>query len=94
MTSGKSYCSLFSALLISSLTRGDDFEDLFMHKNQKFPVSLSENGRIRSCQKSDTLKCLEKIVKMNYKFPPRAPDVFIVDAAVVVNCVQPKSSKT
>ena len=67
-----------------------------MHGNQKFPVSLSlsENGRIRSCKKSDTLKCLEKIVKMNYKFPPRVPDVFIIDAAVVVNCVQPKSSKT
>ena len=35
-------------------------EGFFSHKNQSFPPSLSQYGKLRSGTKSDLLSCLEK----------------------------------
>ena len=48
----KGDCNLFSRLSISHQNRQCDLQEFFKYENQSAPASLSDNGRLRTCQKS------------------------------------------
>ena len=86
----KQNCSLFSRLFNGCQTREGNLEEFFSHDNQRFLPSLSQNGTLRPGNKSDLLKCLEKVHLSSSEVP--ATDAVILDGASIVNMVQP--SKT
>ena len=88
----KKNCSLFSRLFIGCQTREGNLEEFFSHENQSFPPSLLQNGTLRPGNKSDLLKCLEKVHPSSSEVP--ATDTIILDRAAIVNMVQPRGCKT
>ena len=88
----KNNCSLFSRLFIGCQTREGNLEESFLHENQSFQPSLSQNGTLRPGNKSDLLKCLEKVYPSSSEVP--ATDAVILDGAAIVNVVQPRGCKT
>ena len=47
----KEDCRLFSQLFISCQSRQCDLHELFQHENQSAPASLSDSGKLHTCQK-------------------------------------------
>ena len=88
----KEECQLFSKLFISCQSRECDLQKKFQHENQLFPVSLSDGGKIYSCQKSQLISILEKHIKL----PDQEPEAYdiINDGSVLVHALSPKTSKT
>ena len=66
--------------------------EFFQQENQLFPASLSEGGKIYSCQKSQLTSILEKHILL----PDQEPEVddIIIDGSVLVHALPPKRSKT
>ena len=58
----KENCSLFAQLYVACHVREGDLDNFFAHENQNFPPSISQQGKLRSCQKSDILTCIEKLI--------------------------------
>ena len=88
----KEDCSLFSRLYIACQIRDGNLEDFFKYENQPWPPSLSEQGKLRGGQKADLLKQLPyTAVEM-----PTHPyvDAVILDGAVIVQMLQPKTART
>ena len=83
---------MFSRLFIGCQTREGNLEEFFLYENQSFLPSLSQNGTLRPDNKSDLLKCLEKVHPLSSEVP--ATDAVILDGAAVVNVVQPRGCKT
>lgn len=46
----KDDCQLFSRLFISCQTRQCDLQEFFKHENQSSPASLSDSGKLHTCQ--------------------------------------------
>ena len=45
------------------------WKNFFLHENQSCPPSLSQNGTLRPGNKSDLLKCLEKVHPLSSEVP-------------------------
>ncbi|CAC5423003.1 unnamed protein product [Mytilus coruscus] len=93
ISSLKSDLSLFSRLYIACQSRGSDLDEFFEHENQKNPPSLSQNGTIRQCDKSDlSRKCLEPLISKT--IDNSQVNATIIDGAAVVNMLKPGAAKT
>ena len=87
VASPRGNCYLFSRLYISCQVRERDLDSFFPHENQSFPPSLSQYGKIRSGQKSDLLKCLEKVCPAKAEKP--STEVLFLDGTAIVNMLKP-----
>ena len=67
-------------------------EGFFGHKNQSFPPSLSQYGKLRSGTKSDLLSCLEKNGPAQAQRP--SVDALPLDGAAIINMLKSGASKT
>lgn len=83
---------LFSKLFISCQNRECDLQEFFQHENQPFPASLSDGGKIYSCQKSQLTSILEKHITPPDQEPEA--DTFIIDGSALVHTLPPIRSKT
>ena len=87
----KSNCSLFSRLYVSCQVRDGDLEGFFGHENQSFPLSLSQNGKLRSGTKSDLSLCLENNGPVQAQRP--SVEALLLDGAAIVNMLKPGASE-
>ena len=71
----KKSCSLFSRLFIGCQTREVSLEEFFSHENRSFLPLLSQNGTLRPGNKSDLLKCLEKVHPSSSEVPTTDADI-------------------
>ena len=87
----KQDCSLSGRLYIACQTRDGNLDELFSYENQPWPPSLSDQGQLRGGQKADLLKCLPQATS-----PVSTPpvDAVILDGAVIVQMLEPKTSRT
>lgn len=95
ITGLKNDCNLFSRLYIATCEhRAGDLEAFFAHENQASPPSLSVLNKIRSCTKSDLMKCL--IDGTEFSTAPNAPRVTakILVGAAIVHMLQPGQGTT
>ena len=91
MVSLKQNCSLFSQLHISCQVRQRNHDEFFAHENQSYPPSISCFGNLRSGQKTDLLRILEK----GSASPTEATRVFeelLVDGAAIINILKPNGA--
>lgn len=89
----KEDCNLFSRIFISYQSRECDLNDFFRYENQAYPASLSENGKLYSCQKSQLVDVLkDKVVMPDSE--PMDVDCIVVDGSALVNSTPPGSVKT
>ena len=88
----KDDCQLFSRLFISCQNRQCDLQEFFKHENQSHPASLSDSGKLHTCQKSQLVEILEAQVNI----PDREPkgDAIIIDGSALINASHPRTSKT
>lgn len=88
----KDDCQLFSRLFISCQNRQCDLQEFFKHENQSHPASLSDSGKLHTCQKSQLVEILEAQVNI----PDREPkgDAIIIDGSALINALPPRTSKT
>ena len=87
----KEDCSLFGRLCIACQTRDGYLDEFFSSENQPWPPSLSDQGQLRGGQKADLLKCLPQTT-WPVSTPPE--DAVILDGAVIVQVLEPKTSRT
>ena len=78
----KNDCALFSRLYIAYQGRHGNLEEFFKHENQPFPPTLAQAGKIREGQKSDLVKCMERLVERKIDAPQL--EATIIDGAVIV----------
>jgi len=83
----KEDCHLFSQLYISCQSRQCDLHKFFRNENQSAPASLSDSGKLHTCQKSQ----LGETVMPNTE--PEA-DAIIIDGSALANSQPPRTSKT
>ena len=88
----KDDCHLFSRLFISCQNRQCDLQEFFKYENQSAPASLSDNGRLRMCQKSQLTEILQALVTLPDSEPEG--DTIIIDGSALINSLPPRSSKT
>ena len=88
----KEDCHLFSRLFISCQTRDCDLNEFFQHENQTFPASLSNNGQLHACQKSQLVDILTAEVVLPEAEPEA--DAIIIDGSAFVNSVPPQTTKS
>ncbi|XP_056003733.1 uncharacterized protein LOC130049767 [Ostrea edulis] len=88
----KEECQLFSKLFISCQSRECDFQEFFKHENQAFLASLSDNGKLLSCQKSQLVPLLEDKITLPDVLP--GVEVIIINGLDLVNANPPRTSKT
>ena len=88
----KDDCQLFSRLFISCQTRECDLQEFFKHENQSSPASVSDSGKLHTCQKSQ----LTDILQAQVTLPDRDPegDAIIIDGSAFINATPPRYSKT
>ena len=92
LTAARNDCSLFSRLFIACQVRDGDLDDFFQHENQSCPPALSCDGKLRYCNKSDLLGCLEKLVPSQQE--PPSVSTLVIDGAALVNMLAPQQCKT
>ena len=83
---------LFSRLYIARQIRDGYLEDLFKYESQPWPPSLSQLDQLRGGQKADLLKCLSS-TSANIA-PHPGVDAVILDGAVIVQMLRPKTVRT
>ena len=66
----KGDCRLFSQLFISCQTRQCDLQEFFRHGNPSSTASLSDGGKLHTCQKSQ----LTEILQVRMDMPERASE--------------------
>ena len=88
----KDDCQLFSRLFISCQNRQCDLQEFFKHENQSHPASLSDTGKLHTCQKSQLVEILEAQVNISDREPKG--DAIIIDESALINALPPRSSKT
>ena len=59
----KNDCTLFSRLYIACKSCDGNLEEFFKHENQPYPPTLAQEGKIREGQKSDLVKCMERLIE-------------------------------
>lgn len=88
----KNDCALFSRLYIACQSRDGNLEEFFKHENQPFPPTLAQSGKIRQGQKSDLVKCMERLVEKKIDAPQ--VEATIIDGAVIVQILKPGMAAT
>ena len=88
----KEDCCLFGWLYIACQTRDKNLDEFFSYENQPWPPPLSDQGQLRGGQKADFLKCLPQATSPVTTSPP--VDAVILDGAVIVQMLEPKTSCT
>ena len=88
----KDDCQLFSRLFISCQNRQCDLQEFFKHENQSHPASLSDSGKLHTCQKSQLVEVLEAQVNVPVGEPKG--DTIIIDGSAFINASPPRTSKT
>ena len=78
---------LFSQLFIASQVSDSNLDGFFCHENQQFPPSLSDDGMLRSGNKSDLLACFEELSEASHA-KPVVQSIFI-DGPAIVNMLRP-----
>ena len=86
----KQDCQLHSNLYVASQNREGDLEKFFANANHAYPPSLPIYGKMRSTDKSDTIKMFENLVETSSVKPDFTAEV--LDGATVVQAVVPKGS--
>ena len=83
---------LFSKMFTSCQSRECDLYDIFPHENHQFPATLSDGGKLHTCNKSHLAAVLESHVTL----PDNEPhdDVFIIDGSALVDILPPRTSNT
>lgn len=89
----KNDVQLFSKLFIAAQHREMDLNSFFQHENQAYPPSLSVDGGIRACGKSELTRILETVSDKGADFTGQC-DAIIFDGATVINMLPPRTSKT
>ena len=85
--------SLITKLFLSLQSRPDaDMEEFFHYENQRQPPSLSDQGSLRSGNKSDILECLK--APTGQSDAAKAATVVVLDMAAVVHMVRPTTANT
>ena len=84
---------LFSRMYIACQTRDGRLDEFFCHEKQAWPPSLSQDGSLYQGTKGDVMECLDVLVK--HEASAQAPDVtcMVIDRAVAVQMLKPKTSK-
>lgn len=93
ISSLKSNCEMFSRMYISCQSRDGDMDEFFRHENQGAPPSLSDMGQLRQGNKSDLIKCSDRLVQPSNNNLP-AVDAKLLDGGVLVNMLIPKTCAT
>ena len=88
----KNNCALFSRLYIACQSRDGNLEEFFKHANQPFPPTPAQAGKIREGQKSDLVKCMERLVERKIDAPQ--VEATIIDGAVIVQILKPGMATT
>ena len=88
----KADCNLFSQLFISCQSRQCDLNEFFKHENQPVPASLSDNGKLHSCEKAHLTDILQSKVVLPDKEPET--EAIIVDGSAMLNSLPPRKSTT
>jgi len=88
----KDDCGLFSRLFIACPSREGNMPEFFKHENHPWPLALAQAGRMREGQKSDLVKCMEKVSRATEVAPQ--VDATIIDGAVVVQMMSPGTART
>lgn len=88
----KDDCHIFSCLFISCQSRQCDLKAFFEHENPYFPPSLSDNGKLHTCQKSQLTDLLEDQIKLPDTQPEA--DAIIIDGSAMVYSIKPNNCKT
>ena len=83
--------SLFGRLYTACQTHDGNLDGFFSYENQLWPPSLSDQGELRGEQRADLLKCLPQATS-SVSTPP--VDAVILDGAVIVQMLEPKTSRT
>ena len=77
-------------MYVASQNREGDLEKFFANANHTYPPSLPIYGKMRSTDKSDTIKIFENLVETSSVKPDFTAEV--LDGATVVQAVVPKGS--
>ena len=88
----KSDNKLFAGLYIACQSQQGNLEDFFKHENSSSPPSLAGHGKLRHGQKADLLDCIE--AESQELQHPSVVDAKVLDAAAVVNMLNPGRCKT
>ena len=94
MTCLKNDVSLFSRLFIACQNRDGDLDNFFQYENQDYPLSISIFNELRSGNKVDLLKYLEKKADSPTLSEPPQSDMVIIDGAAIVNALKPDADIT
>lgn len=92
--------NLFCKLFIASAARKGDIPQFFMHENNQYPPSLSENGSLRkSAVNDDLINCLYKNKKTDQPSrskcdTPETATAFVMNAIAHVQASPPTSVMT
>ena len=87
MTCLKNDVSLFFRLLKPCQNRDGDLDNFFQYENQDYPPSISIFNELRSGNKADLLKYLEKKADSPTLSEPQS-DMVIIDGAAIVNALK------
>ena len=88
----KMTATYFSRLFISCQSRDCDLQEFFRHENQSFSASLSDSGKLHTCQKSQLATILETYLTLSDT--EQEAEVMIIDGSALVNSLLPQTSKT
>ena len=88
----KNHCTLFSCLYIACQSRDRNLEEFFKHENQPYPPTLAREGKIREGQKSDLVKCMERLIESKSNAP--RVEATIIDGPVIVQMLNPGMAAT
>ena len=83
---------MLSRLFISCQTKEYDLHEFFQYENQSSLASLSDDGTLHNCQKSQLVDILESLVTMPDTEPEA--DIVIIDSSAFCNILPPRASKT
>ena len=74
--------------------RDGDLDNFFQYENQDYPPSISIFNELRSGNKADLLKYLEKKADSPILSEPPQSDMVIIDGAAIVNALKPDAGMT
>ena len=83
---------VYFRLYIACQSRDGNLEEFFKHENQPFPPTLAQAGKIREGQKSDLVKCMERLVEKKINAPQ--VQATIIDGGVIVQMLKPGMAGT
>lgn len=82
----KDHADLYGKAFLVLESRDGDLKEFFRHESSSYPPSLSSNGKINCCTKSDLLTCILGVNgNAENLVPPDAYDVIINDGGALIH---------